>query len=148
MEANNKHLPTFQKLKTVCLSLAAGLALTACGHGDLRDDTSGEIVQVNISFDDKGCPTGTGNPEVAISKAGRDRIEWIAVDSRGDEISNVVYQLYYNPFVGNSAERRSDKGRLTSKPVDSSAPTNVTFKYTIVSDSCTGSPLDPRIRVL
>jgi hypothetical protein len=54
----------------------------------------------------------------------------------------IAFEVFFDPFRGKDI---SGTGQADSKKLDTTVPTGVDFKYTIVVSGC--QPLDPIIRV-
>ena len=104
-----------------------------------------DIVDIAVTFNGK-CPVSVDKFDVDVNSKPPQRVRWTAYDQDGAPMTDVVYDIYFDPFVGPSLADSNKDGVVTSPPVSSKVLTGVDYKYTIAGREC-DTPLDPRLRV-
>ncbi len=112
--------------------------------GGASSATLADDIDITVSFDGSGCPTGVDKPDQRVKPAGVDKVRWLSDPVTGG------FQIFFDPFNGAPIIAKSNgakEGETSYFPVKTGSPVGVDYKYTIFNPACPGTALDPRIKV-
>ena len=133
---------------TSCVAQTSSTPMTAAGGPGL----SAADAPVVVVFDSGNCPVGVVPAEVDFDRTVRKRVLWTAVDQSGAGLTDIEFNIWFDPFVGGKPiEKKAGRTHVTSPNIESNAPASaegVQYKYTIISvTNAQCAPLDPMIRL-
>jgi hypothetical protein len=136
---------TYGNQQLLSLTSVAMLLVTAGMSANSLSVQAMDVVDISVFFDELKCPVRVGDEYSEATSP--QKLRWTAYSAGdgGERLTDVSYDIFFDPFVGASLTDSNSNGVVTSKPVDPKAPVGVDYKYTIVGSECLDHPLDPYI---